>query len=146
MGIVNLSSNSMQMIVLDVLRSKIGPPDAGLCRWLAADYFIPDPESVRTLPAVRFSAEPMASRAAGCTDWPTGRYAAVGVTSRREPRQPPLAVPRWVMRMRGAVVEPPLGSVFHVRQHVLLGRRVAAALVRDQHPWDVGAAGEQCAQ
>ncbi len=54
-GTVNLSSNSTRITIPKALRSRIRPRDGGLCSYLEAGYFVPDPESTLTLPAVVLS-------------------------------------------------------------------------------------------
>jgi hypothetical protein len=60
--------------------------------------------------------------------------------------QAPLALPRRLVGVVGAVVEIPVLAVFHTGQDLAQGRAIAFELIRDDHPRHRGQAPQQRAE
>jgi hypothetical protein len=107
---------------------------------------LPGLETLPHLLTVCGGREPRASRAEMLGDEARGGEEPLGVPRCLEALQAPLAWPRRLVGVVGAVVEIPVLAVVHTGQDLAQGRAIAFALIRDDHPRPRGQAPQQCAE
>jgi hypothetical protein len=110
---------------------------------LQADYLIPDLGSVRAFLAVRLGRHMMAVGTELLPNRPERRQESLGMAWRLKPPHRPLALPRWLMEILSAIVEPPMLAMFDAPQHLPFSSPIARQFIRDDHTGHILAAFQQ---